>query len=89
MEHRHHKTGLLVYAKVKQKRGWLGEIWRQLIFWPLQLQNIEQPDLAPNLTIKGFEVHQTPPKLQVVNTFFTSSSGAWQECLRTLLALNI
>ena len=41
---------------------------RQLIFWPLQLQNIEQPDLAPNLTMKGFEVHQTPPKLQVFKT---------------------
>ena len=31
----------------------------------LQLQNVEQPALAPNLTTHGFEVHKTPPKLQV------------------------
>ena len=31
----------------------------------LQLQNVEQPALAPNLTTFGFEVQKTPPKLQV------------------------
>ena len=30
-----------------------------------QLQNVEQPALAPNLTTHGFEVHKTPPKLHV------------------------